>query len=181
MVAEPVQEITDEIVELAQEMIEIVLREPGLGLAAPQVGESLRLVVVRFDAEDEEKEKPRIIPLLNPKVAERSEETVQGREGCLSLPTLYGDVERASEVLVKAVSLDGEEVEIEASGLGARVLQHEVDHLDGVLFIDRVVEDTLVWLIPDEDEESGYREKPTTIDEVVERFEKLRQRQQSRA
>jgi peptide deformylase len=175
--AEPVTDITDELRRLAEDMIETMVEKPGLGLAAPQVGQSIRMSVVRLlaeedDAEDEEKEVP-VVVLVNPELVERSTEKVTRREGCLSLPTLYGDVERSAEVLVRAFTLEGEPLEIRGKGLMARVLQHELDHLDGVVFLDRADPDTLVWLVPDEREEAGYCEVPTTVEEVVARFEEI--------
>lgn len=174
--ARPVDEIDQAVIDLARDMVETMLEEPGLGLAAPQVGESRRIIVVRIDADEHEETEPRTVALINPVIIQASEEEVEGREGCLSLPTLQGIVPRAQEVLVAAVGLDGEEVRIEGEGLLARVLQHEIDHLDGVLFIDRADPESLVWLVPDEEEEEGYRRQPTTLEEVVERFERITRR-----
>lgn len=183
--AEPVAEITDEIRRLAQDMVDTMLDEPGLGLAAPQVGESLRMVVVRIvsenqDEEDTEEEKPTVAVLVNPEVIESSEETITRREGCLSLPTLWGEVTRPKSVAVRAVDLMGRPMEMHGEGLMARVLLHEIDHLDGTVFLDKANPDTLVWLVPDEDQEEGYREDPTTVEEVTARFEHIARRRRAK-
>ncbi len=181
--AREIDEITDEVVALARDLAETMLDADGLGLAAPQIGESRRVIAVRLVSEDREDEggQPRVIVLLNPVITASSDESVVGTEGCLSLPTLQGQVERRVGVEVRGVSVDGEEMVVSAEGIVARALQHEIDHLDGVVFIDRARPDSLVWLVPDEDEEEGYREEPTTVDEVVARFEKISRRRMAKA
>jgi len=190
--AEPIAEITEDLVCLAHDMIETMLEEPGLGLAAPQVGDSRRLVVLRIispsdeeeeeAAEDDEEddEEIEVQALVNPEIVEACDDVLVSREGCLSLPTLYGDVPRARQVVVRAVTVAGDEIEIHAEGLMARILQHELDHLDGTVFLDRADPDTLVWLVPDEDEESGHREDPTTVEQALARFERLAHKRASR-
>lgn len=128
--AEPIDEITDEIRLLANGMVETLVKEAGYGLAAPQVGVSKRLILV--DVEDD------FYIVVNPKIEEFSEEIQDGPEGCLSIPGVEADVKRAQKVRVKGLSLDGEELEIEAEDLLARVFQHELDHINGVLFIDHL-------------------------------------------
>ncbi|MAE96411.1 MAG: peptide deformylase [Deltaproteobacteria bacterium] len=131
-----VAEITDEIRELAQDMIDVMYDEPGIGLAAPQVGEAIRLVVMDMDWTDEEGEKsPRVI--VNPEILER-EGSITWSEGCLSVPDFQSEVERAERVRVRYTDLDGNEFTEECEELRAVCFQHEVDHLDGVLFIDRI-------------------------------------------
>ena len=132
--AERVEDIDDEIRRLAQDMMETMYAYGGVGLAANQVGELRKVVVVDISPHD-----PTFKPLIliNPVVVEGyGEEGFE--EGCLSLPDITAEVIRPAQVLVRAISLEGDEVEIEADGLLARVLQHEIDHLDGVLFIDRL-------------------------------------------
>ena len=129
--AEPVREITEDLRRIVDDMIDTMYDEGGIGLAAPQVGISLRLMVVG----DERGREPR--GLLNPVIAEQGGE-VTAEEGCLSIPGVYADITRAEWVRVEAQDLDGAPVTIRARGLGARVFQHEIDHLDGVLFIDRL-------------------------------------------
>lgn len=206
-VARPVEAFDASLATLAEDMIETMLDAPGLGLSAPQVGAGIRLIVVRTprpDAEVEqegeeggdgaggqcgrvgeasqaqEQDEATVLVLANPEIVESGRETVTRIEGCLSLPTLHGLVTRPDSVIVRGTTLEGRHVEVEASGLLSRIFQHEIDHLDGVLFIDRAEADSLYWLVPDEEEESGYREEPTTVEEVVERFERLRQRRLSR-
>lgn len=132
-VASPVTEITDEIVDLAHRMLVTMELEEGVGLAAPQVGVSLRVFTHALDD---------LAPpvLINPEIVEsRGEWTFQ--EGCLSIPGLYYDVVRPKELHLRALGLDGEVIDIDADELLARVIQHEQDHLDGILFIDRIIGD----------------------------------------
>jgi peptide deformylase len=132
----PIEEITDEIRELASDMCEVMYDEPGIGLAAPQVGESLRLIVVDTGWTEEDAEKSPLI-LVNPEISEHEGKLVW-KEGCLSVPDFEAEVERAERVLLRAQDLDGKPLEIQAEGLQAVCFQHEIDHLDGILFIDRI-------------------------------------------
>jgi len=134
--SEPIEKITDELRQLAADMLETMYDEPGIGLAAPQVGASVRLVVLdtQWTADDADR-KPCVF--VNPELTERSGELVWN-EGCLSVPDFSADVKRAERVVLRALDLEGREVIETASGLRAVCFQHEVDHLDGVLFIDRI-------------------------------------------
>ncbi len=171
--AKRIHTITPAIVELLADMTQTMIEAPGVGLAAPQVGESVRAIVVRDDvAEDSE-----VFCLLNPRVVARSGKA-EALEGCLSLPTLHGTVLRSADVVVEGTDLDGREVHIESEGLLARALQHEIDHLNGVLFIDRAEPDSLGWMVPDEEEEDGYRIDPVTVAEVIEVFARLREQKE---
>ncbi len=129
--AEPVREVTAEIRRLADDMIDTMYDEAGIGLAAPQIGVSLRLMVVG----DERGRNPRA--LVNPVITEQGG-AITAEEGCLSIPGIFADVTRAEWVQVEAHDLEGQPVSIRARGFHARVFQHEMDHLDGVLFIDRL-------------------------------------------
>ena len=135
--AEPVQkdEVTDELRELAENMAETMYDEPGIGLAATQVGSTKRLIVMDLDWSEGERS-PRM--LLNPEILEREGQAVSEEEGCLSVPDLKSDVDRNERVVVRARSFDWEELEFDVTGLEAFCFQHEIDHLDGVLFIDRI-------------------------------------------
>jgi len=134
--ADEVPEITPEIRDLIEAMFATMYAEEGVGLAAPQVGRSLRVFVI--DVEAEEEGGPRVKQaFVNPVIRERSGEIV-GEEGCLSIPGLRADVKRAARVVVEATDADGKPFRIEAEGLVARALQHEQDHLDGILFLDRL-------------------------------------------
>lgn len=126
--AKEIEKIDDATRELAHQMVETLIAKRGYGLAAPQVGALKRLIIV--DVEDD------FHILVNPRILEESEERVLGIEGCLSIPGVEAEVERALSVKVSALNLEGEAVELARSELVARVLQHEIDHLDGVLFID---------------------------------------------
>ncbi len=136
VVSEPVAEVTEAIRELARDMCEVMYDEPGIGLAAPQVGEPIRLVVVDTEWRQEDSERNPLI-LVNPVLSE-PEGRIVWREGCLSVPDFEADVERAERIRLQASDLDGKPIDIHAEGLQAVCFQHEIDHLDGVLFIDRI-------------------------------------------
>ncbi|WP_404423961.1 peptide deformylase [Thalassospira australica] len=130
---EEVAEVNDEIRELLDDMLETMYAAPGIGLAAPQIGVMKRLVVM--DVSDD-KEKPQPLKLVNPEIIWESEDTSVYQEGCLSIPEQYADVERPAEVGLRYLDENGKEHEIEADGLLATCIQHELDHLDGILFTD---------------------------------------------
>ncbi len=136
LVSKPIGEITDEIRELAADMIEVMYDEPGIGLAAPQVGVSLRLFVIDTDWSDEEVGRNPLV-VLNPEISER-EGRVSWDEGCLSVPDYNAVVERDAMLTLRGLDLEGKLIEERAEGLRAVCIQHEVDHLDGILFIDRI-------------------------------------------
>jgi len=129
----PVTEVNDEIRQLLDDMLETMYAAPGIGLAAPQIGVMKRVVVM--DVSDE-KDKPEPLKLINPEIIWESEELAVYQEGCLSIPEQYADVERPAEVGMRYMDENGKEHEIEADGLLATCIQHEIDHLDGVLFTD---------------------------------------------
>ena len=131
--AEPVAAIDDEVRRLVKDMFDTMYEEDGVGLAAPQVGVSHRVIVV-----DPREQDVKPLGLVNPVIVKSDDETDRGEEGCLSIPGLKDIVERPASIVLEALDVEGKPVRIEAEGLLARVLQHEVDHLDGVLFIDRV-------------------------------------------
>jgi peptide deformylase len=126
----PVAELTDELRQLIDDMFATMHKAHGIGLAAPQVGRAERIAVV--DVNDDSGP----IALVNPVVVTSSSDTDKSEEGCLSIPDVYGDVVRPERVTVRALDRDGQPFEIEAGGLLARCLQHEIDHLHGKLFID---------------------------------------------
>ncbi len=138
--AKQVTKFDAELQTLIENMFETMRAAPGVGLAAPQIGESLRLVVVEYTEDEDENAKPKKYVLINPEIVKRSEETVTDLEGCLSLPGLVGSVERHQSVTVKAKNRFGKPLKIEAEEWLARIFQHEIDHLDGVLYIDRAEE-----------------------------------------
>ncbi|MEJ2215968.1 MAG: peptide deformylase [Gemmatimonadota bacterium] len=131
--AETVGAVDDEVRELVRDMFDTMYASDGVGLAAPQVGVLHRVIVV--DPRDPEVEP---VALVNPEVVTASDETEKGEEGCLSIPGLRDVVERPATAVIRGLDVDGNEVVIEADQLLARALLHEIDHLDGVLFLDRV-------------------------------------------
>ncbi|HEX8663446.1 MAG TPA: peptide deformylase [Beijerinckiaceae bacterium] len=131
----PVDKIDAEVRRLAQDMLDTMYDAPGVGLAAIQIGEPRRIVTIDTAKKDEER---RPIVLVNPEIVWSSEETSAYEEGCLSIPEYYEEVERPARVRFRYTDLDGKAVEVEAEGLLATVVQHEIDHLDGVLFIDHL-------------------------------------------
>lgn len=153
--AAPIAEITPEIKKLAEDMVETMYAARGIGLAAPQVGHSVRLIVMDVDqrggregaedadeAEDEDDDTPpvpgQVRIFINPEITWSSEELNVYEEGCLSIPGQYAPVERPEKVRVAYTDIDGKPQEIEADGLLATCLQHEIDHIDGILFIDHI-------------------------------------------
>ena len=128
----PIEKVDDEIKKLMKDMLETMYDAPGIGLAAIQIGILKRLVVI--DISKDEKKDP--LFLVNPEIISQSKATSVYEEGCLSLPGQFAEIERPSECLVKYINLDGKEKELKANGLLATCIQHEVDHLNGILFID---------------------------------------------
>ena len=135
LVSEPVGPITPDVKALAADMLETMYDAPGVGLAAIQIGVPKRVVTIDT-SKDENAREPRVF--LDPEIVWSSEEKRVYDEGCLSIPEFYGEVERPDRVRVRYMTLDGETVEQEADGLLATCLQHEIDHLNGVLFIDHL-------------------------------------------
>jgi len=132
-VADDIPEVDDSVKKLAADMLETMYAAPGIGLAATQIGEMKRIVVMDLSKDGE---KPDPIVLINPEIKKYSEETVTTEEGCLSIPEIYYDVERPSEVTVEYTDLEGKRVTRDAKDRLAICIQHELDHLDGVLYID---------------------------------------------
>ena len=146
---EPINEFNHELSTLVDDMVETMRVAPGVGLAAPQVGVSKKLVVVEFGSELDESFPKQLYVLANPEIVEKSEETLRGIEGCLSVPGLVGSVDRARIVTVKAQDLEGKPLKIRAEGWLARIFQHEIDHINGILYTDRTND---IWQ-PNEDDE----------------------------
>lgn len=119
---------------LCKTMARLMLDAPGIGLAAPQIGVLKRVIVISADLEDEDQG---VVALCNPQIVDRSEDLELDDEGCLSLPGISVPVERSSAVVCEALTLSGSPLRIEATGMQARLLQHEIDHLDGILILDR--------------------------------------------
>jgi peptide deformylase len=147
--ARPVTKFDKDLQILIDDMIDTMRDAPGVGLAAPQVGVSERVIVVEY-AEPEEVEEgeepreiePKLYVMVNPEIVKSSPDTVVGVEGCLSIPTLVGEVERAQEVRIRGLNRRGQPMKVKAEGWLARIFQHEIDHINGVVFTDLA---TQVW------------------------------------
>jgi peptide deformylase len=135
--AHKVSDFGPDFQSLVEDMIETMRQAPGVGLAAPQVGESFRLIVVEYSDEENEEIPPKLYVMANPEITRASQETVLGTEGCLSIPGIQGEVERLEAVTVKGLNRHGRPMTVKAKGWMARIFQHEIDHLDGILFVDR--------------------------------------------
>ena len=139
-----IEVIDDRIKELAEDMFDTMHKYDGLGLAGVQVGILKRIIVI--DLYDDVSK----FCLINPEIVEKSEETVELEEGCLSYPNQFGKVVRSTKVKVKALDLDGKKVTLEAEGLLAQALQHEIDHLNGEVFKDKILPGTFEIITPQE-------------------------------
>jgi peptide deformylase len=147
--ARKVTEFDKDLLTLTEDMVETLHAAPGVGLAAPQIGLSLRLIVVEYGSEEDEKAPKKLFAVANPEIVSASEEMVNGVEGCLSLPRIAGEVERNQRIVVKGFNRFGKPVKYKVSGWLARIFQHEIDHLDGILFTDRA---SKAWRVPDDEE-----------------------------
>ncbi len=147
--AHKVTDFGKEFRTLVADMVETMRDAPGVGLAAPQVAVPLRLIVVEYGDDEDETVPKKLYIVANPEIIEKSEEMVLGIEGCLSVPDLIGEVERYESVVVKGQNRQGQPVKIKASGWLARIFQHEIDHLDGIVYTDLTDK---VWKPTSEDE-----------------------------
>lgn len=147
--AHKVTDFGKEFRTLVADMVETMRDAPGVGLAAPQVAVPLRLIVVEYGDDEDETVPKKLYIVANPEIIEKSEEMVLGIEGCLSVPDLIGEVERHESVVVKGQNRQGQPVKIKASGWLARIFQHEIDHLDGIVYTDLTDK---VWKPTSEDE-----------------------------
>jgi peptide deformylase len=161
--AKKVAKITPEVRQLLDDMVETMREAPGVGLAAPQVGVSERVIVVEYAEEEESADeakpaKKKLYTLVNPEIVWHSDNRVEGTEGCLSIPGWSGDVLRHEAVAVKALNRNGQKIKINAAGWLARIFQHEIDHLDGILYIDRLVSpDSLRRVEPGDEEHTDMK------------------------
>lgn len=146
--ARKVTDFGSELQTLIDDMVETMRDAPGVGLAAPQVASPLRVIVVEFGDEENEEIPPKLYTMVNPEIVRVSEEKVVGTEGCLSIPGFVGDVERLDQITIKGQNRYGKPMRVKANGWLARIFQHEIDHLNGVLFTDLALR---IWQ-PAEDE-----------------------------
>jgi len=165
--AKKVRDFGPSLQELIDDMVETMRHAPGVGLAAPQVGVSLRVAVIELPEYENEVEETRdpyrgkLIVICNPEVV-KSWGKEEQQEGCLSMPRYVGDVPRATRVVVKAQDRRGKQIRLRAEGFMARVLQHEIDHLNGMVFVDRVESLDKLYRIEPTDEDATDREEPAT-------------------
>ncbi|MBR1217400.1 peptide deformylase [Bradyrhizobium sp. U87765 SZCCT0131] len=134
LVSKPIEKVTPQVRKLADDMFETMYDAPGIGLAAIQIAEPVRLITMDLAKKDDEQKQPRVF--INPEIISASEELSVYEEGCLSIPEYYEEVERPATVRIRYLDLDGNVQEEEATGLFATCIQHEIDHLNGVLFVD---------------------------------------------
>jgi peptide deformylase len=140
---------------LAEEMAETMRSARGVGLAAPQVGILERVIVVETPEDEDEPGSGRFYAVVNPEIGRASEEQVDGIEGCLSIPGYVGEVTRHETITLKGQDLRGRRIRIKAQGFLARVFQHEIDHLEGVLFIDQLTAPDRIWQVEEGEEEQA--------------------------
>jgi peptide deformylase len=163
--AKKIRTVDDEVRELASDMVETMRAAHGIGLAAPQVNVSKQLIVVELPKEYKDVEPLSGKPLVfvNPEIIKSSKEEVAGDEGCLSIPGYVGEVWRSKWIVVRAQDLKGKQFRLKARDLLARVIQHEIDHLHGVLFIDRVESPDKLWKV----EDGGKTEREEVLESIV--------------
>jgi peptide deformylase len=166
--AKPVRQITKAERQLIDDLLETMDAHEGVGLAAPQVGILQRIFVARWEGET--------FVLVNPEIEWRSKETVAGMEGCLSIPGVQGKVVRHEQIRVRALNADGNPIVLQPEGWLARIFQHEMDHLDGILILDRT--DELFWVVGEETEEGETKVRliPTTKDAILAAFQRRRRK-----
>ena len=152
--ARKVKDFGSELQSLVDDMIETMRQAPGVGLAAPQVNARQRVIVVEFGDEEDEEIPAKLYVIVNPVIKRPSKETLIGTEGCLSIPELLGDVERPESLTIRGHNRHGHPVKIKANGWLARIFQHEVDHLNGVLFIDRAEK---IYSITEQEDETSLK------------------------
>ena len=160
--AHKVNRFDDDLATLAQNMVETMRNSNGVGLAAPQVGITARAIVVETPLDEDEPGSGRLYAVTNPRIARASKEMVDGLKGCLSIPGYVGEVTRHAAVTVKGQNLEGRKVRFKAQSLVARVFQHEIDHLDGVLYIDKLTAPDRLWRVGDGEEEEAEVQNDTS-------------------
>jgi peptide deformylase len=146
--AQEVEIFDEDLADLVDDMIETMREAPGVGLAAPQIGISKRIIVVEYGDEEDDSFPKQLYVMVNPEIIKQSKDTIPGIEGCLSVPGLVGKVSRSSVVTVKGQDIHGKPIKIRAQGWLARIFQHEIDHINGILYTDRADE---IWR-PDDEE-----------------------------
>ena len=146
--AESVEVFDEDLAKLIDDMVDTMREAPGVGLAAPQIGISKRIIVVEFGDEEDDTVPNQLYVMINPEIIKESNDKVSGIEGCLSVPGVVGNVDRSRAVTVRGQNIHGKPVKIRAQGWLARIFQHEIDHINGVLYTDRAEE---IWKPEQED------------------------------
>jgi len=149
--AKPVEVFDDDLAKLIDDMVDTMREAPGVGLAAPQIGISKRIIVVEFGDEEDDSIPKQLYVMINPEIIKESNDKVPGIEGCLSVPGVVGNVNRSRVVTVRGQNIHGKPVKIRAQGWLARIFQHEIDHINGVLYTDRADD---IWKPDHEDLDS---------------------------
>lgn len=151
-----VEKVTPDVRKLIDDMLQTMRDKQGIGLAAPQVGIGLRVAVVELDKDDDLPGSGQTYILVNPELAQTSVEEDVGQEGCLSIPGWRGMVQRPARVTVRAMDKDGKRIKFDAEGYVARAIQHEIDHLDGILYTDKLIAPDQIWRVDEnaKDEDS---------------------------
>lgn len=149
--AKPVEVFDDDLAKLIDDMVDTMREAPGVGLAAPQIGISKRIIVVEFGDEQDDSIPKQLYVMINPEIIKESNDKVPGIEGCLSVPGVVGNVNRSRVVTVRGQNIHGKPVKIRAQGWLARIFQHEIDHINGVLYTDRADD---IWKPDHEDLDS---------------------------
>ena len=156
----PIRTITPDIKQLIEDMIETMHASDGIGLAAVQIGELARIIVVELPEDEEIWGSGKRYVVVNPEIIKASRETEVGMEGCLSVPGYVGEVERSSEVLVRGLDEHGDKFRLRPRGFLARVFQHEIDHVNGILYIDHLVAPDRIWEVePGTEEQTELKEQ----------------------
>ena len=163
--AKKIKDFTPSLKQLAQDMLETMHAHKGVGLAGPQIGVMQRIFVAEIPLPDDKEVEPhpqsgRVYVLINPEIVKKSDNLIEGNEGCLSIPNWQGTVERPEWVEVKAQNLQGRKIRLKVDDLLARIFQHEIDHLNGVLYIDHIKDREKLWQILPEDEQNEKTEEP---------------------
>jgi peptide deformylase len=156
--AKQVKQFGPALKSLADDMLETLHASHGVGLAAPQIGLLQRIFVAYLPEDEEDPQSGKPYVLINPKIVKASRDEVEGEEGCLSIPTWYGVVSRPDWVIVRAQDANGKSIRAKAEGYLARVFLHEMDHLDGILFVDRVESPDKLWQVKPEDMQRAEQE-----------------------
>ena len=149
--ARKVTRFTPELKKLIDDMVETMRTAPGVGLAAPQVNVAEQVIVVELPADEEEGTPAELYAFVNPEIVKTSRNKEEGQEGCLSIPGYVGEVERHTEIVVRGQDAYGKPQRVKAYDYLARIFQHEIDHLDGVLFIDRVADPSKIHQVTEEE------------------------------